>query len=288
MYSAHVDYYRPTSVAEAVELLSSKPGAKLLAGGHSLIPSMKLRVVQPAALVDIGRIKELSGISVEGDSLRIGALTTHNAIATSADVKTHCAILAEAASLIADQQVRNRGTIGGSLAQSDPAADYPTLITALDATLTVEGPNGARGIAAKDFFKDLFTTALAEDEVLTSITMPTYGAGTGGAYLKMKHPASGFAVVGVAALVNIVDGKYTDVRLAVGGATANPIRISASEAALKDKAADDANIAAAIAHVSGSLVNPFGDHYASAGYRQNLAAVMSGRALKLAAERAAG
>jgi len=288
MYSAHVDYYRPTSVAEAVELLASTPGAKLLAGGHSLIPSMKLRVVQPVALVDIGRIKELSGITVDGDSLKIGALTTHNTIATSPDVKTHCAILAEAASLIADQQVRNRGTIGGSLAQSDPAADYPTLVIALEATLTVAGPNGTRGIAAKDFFKDLFTTALAEDEVLTMITVPTYGAGTGGAYLKMKHPASGFAVVGVAALVRVSGGKCTDVRLAVGGATANPVRISATESALNGHAADDANISSAIAHVSGSLVNPFGDHYASAGYRQNLAAVMSGRALKLAAERAAG
>ncbi|MEO7838288.1 MAG: xanthine dehydrogenase family protein subunit M [Anaerolineales bacterium] len=288
MYSAHVDYYRPTSVAEAVELLSSTPGAKLLAGGHSLIPSMKLRVAQPTALVDIGRIKELSGISVDGDSLRIGALTTHDAIATSPDVKTHCAILAEAASLIGDQQVRNRGTIGGSLAQADPATDFPTLVTVLDATLTVAGPNGTRDIPAKDFFKDLFTTALAEDEVLTMITVPVYGAGTGGAYLKMKHPASGFAVVGVAALVSIVAGKYRDVRLAVGGATANPTRISASEAALRDRAVDDANIASAIAHVSGSLVNPFGDHYASAGYRQNVAAVLSGRALKLAAERAAG
>jgi aerobic carbon-monoxide dehydrogenase medium subunit len=288
MYSAHVDYYRPTSVAEAVELLSSTPGAKLLAGGHSLIPSMKLRVVQPTALVDIGRIKELSSITVDGHWLRIGALVTHNTIATSPDVKTHCAILAEAASLIADQQVRNRGTIGGSLAQSDPAADYPTVVTALDATLTVTGPNGARDIAASDFFKDLFTTALTEDEVLTMIAVPIYGAGTGGAYVKMKHPASGFAVVGVAALVTVAGDKYTDVRLAVGGATANPIRISASEAALNGNAADDANIASAIAHVSGSLVNPFGDHYASAGYRQNVAAVLSGRALKLAAERAAG
>jgi len=288
MYSATVDYYRAASVADAVKMLQKNKGAKLLAGGHSLIPSMKLRVAQPVALVDIGRIKELSGISLDGSSLKIGALTTHNEIATSADVKAHCAILAEAAGLIADQQVRNRGTIGGSLAQADPAADFPTLITVLDATLTVAGPIGTRDIAAKDFFKDLFTTALAENEVLTTITVPTYGAGTGGAYLKMKHPASGYAVVGVAALVSVSGGKCTDVRLAVGGATANPVRISASEAALNGKAPDDANIASAIAHVAGSLSNTLGDHYASAGYRQNVAAVMSGRALKLAAERAAG
>lgn len=288
MYSANVDYFRADSVAEAIELLGSNPGAKLLAGGHSLIPSMKLRVAQPAALVDIGRIKELSGISVGGSSLKIGALTTHNAIATSADVKTHCAILAEAANLIADQQVRNRGTIGGSLAYADPAADFPTLITVLEATLTAAGPNRTRDIAAKDFFKDLFTTALAENEVLTTITVPTYGAGTGGAYLKMKHPASGYAVVGVAALVSVSGGKCTDVRLAVGGAVPNPVRVTASESALNGKAPDEANIAAAIAHVSGSLSNALGDHYASAGYRQNVAAVMSGRALKLAAERAKG
>jgi len=251
-------------VDEAVKLLKKNPGAKLLAGGHSLIPSMKLRVAQPTALVDIGRIKGLSGIKATSKSLKIGALTTHNAVATSMDVKEKCAILAEAAVLIADQQIRNRGTIGGSLAQADPAADYPTLIIALDATITVIGSKGERQIAAADFFKDLFTTALAESEIITSVTVPVYGAGTGGAYLKMKHPASGFAVVGVAALITVSGGKCTDVRLAVGGATSNPVRVSDAEAALKGKEPNDANIVAAAAHVAGSLGYAMGDYYASA------------------------
>ncbi len=286
MYSANVDYYRAKSVDEAVKLLKKNPGAKLLAGGHSLIPSMKLRVAQPTALVDIGRINGLSGIKATAKSLKIGALTTHNAVATSTDVKEKCAILAEAAGLIADQQVRNRGTIGGSLAQADPAADYPTLIIALDATITVVGSKGERQIAAADFFLDLFTTALAGNEVITTITVSSYSKGTGGAYLKMKHPASGFAVVGVAALVTVSGGKCTDVRLAIGGATPNPVRVSDAEAALEGKAPDDANIAAAVAHIAGSLGDAIGDYYASADYRKNMATVMSQRALKLAAERA--
>ncbi len=286
MYSANVDYYRATSVDEAVKLLKKNPGAKLLAGGHSLIPSMKLRVAQPTALVDIGRIKKLSGIKATTNTLKIGALATHNAVATSPEVMKNCAILAEAASLIADQQVRNRGTIGGSLAQADPAADYPTLITALDATITVVGSKGERQIAAKDFFKDLFTTALSKNEVITTIAIPSYGKGTGGAYLKMKHPASGYAVVGVAALVTVDKGKCTDVRLAIGGVTPNPVRVSEAEAALKGKAPDNANIESAIASVAGSLGGAMGDYYASADYRKNLATVMSRRALKLAAERA--
>jgi carbon-monoxide dehydrogenase medium subunit len=286
MYSATVDYYRAKSVVDAVKLLKKNPGAKLLAGGHSLIPSMKLRVAQPTALVDIGRIKGLSGIKATTKTLKIGALTTHNAVATSPEVMKNCAILAEAAGLIADQQVRNRGTIGGSLAQADPAADYPTLITALDATITVVGSKGERQIAAKDFFKDLFTTALTKNEVITTIVIPSYGKGTGGTYLKMKHPASGYAVVGVAALITIDKGKCTEVRLAVGGVTPNPVRVSKAEAALKGKAPDKANIESAIVSVAGSLGSPIGDIYASADYRKHLATVMSRRALKLAAERA--
>jgi carbon-monoxide dehydrogenase medium subunit len=286
MYSANVDYYRAKSVDEAVKLLKKNPEAKLLAGGHSLIPSMKLRVAQPTALVDIGRIKGLSGIKATTKTLKIGALTTHNAVATSPEVMKNCAILAEAASLIADQQVRNRGTIGGSLAQADPAADYPTVITALDAIITVVGSKGERQIAAKNFFKDLFTTALAKNEVITTIVIPSYGKGTGGAYLKMKHPASGYAVVGVAALVTVDKGKCTDVRLAVGGVTPSPVRVSDAEAALKGKTPDNANIESAIASVAGSLGSAMGDYYASADYRKNLATVMSRRALKLAAERA--
>lgn len=286
MYSTTVEYYRAKSVGEAITLLKKNSGAKLLAGGHSLIPSMKLRVAQPTALVDIGRIKGLSGIKATTKTLKVGALTTHNAIATSPEVMKNCAILAEAAGLIADQQVRNRGTIGGSLAQADPAADFPTLVTVLDAIIVVEGPKGERKIAAADFFKDLFTTALTKNEVITSIVISSYGKGTGGAYLKMKHPASGYAVVGVAALVTIEKGKYTDVRLAIGGATANPMRVSDVEKTLIGKAPDKANVDPATASIEKTLHGVIGDTYASAEYRRHLAAVMSKRALKLASERA--
>lgn len=288
MYSTNVDYYRAKTVDEAIKLLKKNPGAKLLAGGHSLIPSMKLRVAQPTALVDIGRIKGLSGIKSTTKLLKIGALTTHNAVANSPDVQEKCAILAEAAGLIADQQIRNRGTIGGSLAQADPAADYPTLMTVLDAKITASGPKGERQINAVDFFTDLFTTALADNEIITLVTVPIYGKGTGGTYLKMKHPASGFAVVGVAALIAVSGGKCTDVRLAIGGATPNPVRVRDAEAALEGQAPDEANIAAAASHVSASLGDAMGDYYASADYRKNMATVMSKRALKLAAERAMG
>ena len=209
MYNAEVDYYRARSVADAVKMLQKHKGAKLLAGGHSLIPSMKLRVAQPAMLVDIGHIEKLSGIKVGKKDVKIGALTTHATVARSEELKSACPILAEAAALIADPQVRNRGTIGGSLANADPASDYPTLITALDATLTVTGPKGEREIQARKFFKDLFTTALKRDEVLTSITVPAYGnmPAMGGAYLKHRHPASSYAVVGVAGMLGLEDGR---------------------------------------------------------------------------------
>jgi len=191
MYSANFEYYRATSAAEAAQLLKAHPGAKLLAGGHSLLPQMKLRVAQPPAVVDISRISDMAGITLDGDKLTIGAGTTHNSVATSAVVREHCQILAEAAGMIGDQQVRNRGTIGGSLAHADPAADLPTVMLALGATLTALGPKGSRSMAAADFETDMFTTALAEDEVLVSISVPIMGRGDGGAYTKHDHQASG-------------------------------------------------------------------------------------------------
>src|SRR6266545_1764992 len=225
MYSNNVDYYRATSVADAVSMLKKNKGARLLAGGHSLVPSMKLRVANPTLLVDIGRIKSLNGIKAGKKEVKIGALTTHATVAASKDLKAACPILAEAAAQIADPQVRNRGTIGGSLANADPASDYPTLIMALDATLIATGPNGERQIEARKFFKDLFTTALKRDEILTSITVPAYGnmPGMGSAYIKHRHPASSYAVVGVAALIGLEDGKVARTVVVVGGITANPM-----------------------------------------------------------------
>jgi len=286
MYSANFEYYRASSAAEAVQLLKAHPGAKLLAGGHSLLPQMKLRVAQPPALIDISRIGALAGITVEGDQLKIGAGTTHNTLATSAVVREHCPILAEAASLIGDQQVRNRGTLGGSLAHADPAADMPTVMLALGATLTVLGPQGSRSLSAADFETDMFTTALAEDEVLISISVPSMGSGTGGAYAKHDHPASGYAVVGVAAIVMLKDGKCSGASLAVGGATPKPVSATAAAAALKGQALSAENIAAAAAKVAGAISDPLSDYYASGEYRTHLATVLAKRALTAAASRA--
>jgi carbon-monoxide dehydrogenase medium subunit len=286
MYSADVDYYRATSVADAAKMLRKNKGAKLLAGGHSLIPAMKLRVAQPTLLVDIGHIKNLSGIKVGKKEVKIGALTTHTTVATSEELKAACPILVEAAGLIADQQVRNRGTMGGSLANADPASDYPTLITALDATLTAAGPNGERQIEAKRFFKDLFTTSLKHDEVLTLITVPAYGSmpGMGSAYLKHRHPASSYAVVGVAAMLGVEAGKVKRAVVVVGGATANPVHAKSVESALLGMEPTEANIAAAAEKMD--IGATMGDAYASAEYRAHLAKVMTRRALMLAAERA--
>jgi carbon-monoxide dehydrogenase medium subunit len=288
MYSSNVDYYRATSVSDAVKALQKNKGAKLLAGGHSLIPAMKLRVANPPMLVDIGRIKSLHGIKVSKKDVRIGALTTHAAVAASEELQAACPILVEAAAQIADRQVRNRGTIGGSLSNADPASDYPTLITALDATLTVTGPNGEREIEARKFFKDLFTTALKRDEVLTSITVPAYGnmSGMGGAYLKHRHPASSYAVVGVAALIGLENGKVTRTAVVVGGATANPVHAKTVESALTGMEPTEENISAAVENMD--IDATLGDSYASAEYRAHLAQVMARQALMLAAERARG
>jgi carbon-monoxide dehydrogenase medium subunit len=273
-------------VNDAIKALGNNKGAKLLAGGHSLIPAMKLRVANPVMLVDIGRLKSLNGIKVTRKEARIGALTTHASVANSDEIKAACPILAEAAAQIADPQVRNRGTIGGSLAQADPAADYPTLTLALDATFTVVGSNGERQIDAKKFFKDLFTTGLKRDEILTTVTIPAYGnlPGMGGAYLKHRHPASSYAVVGVAALLGLDSGKITRAAVVVGGATANPVHAEAVESALMGMEPTEANIAAASEQMD--IEATLGDSYASAEYRAQLAKVMAKRALLLAAERA--
>jgi aerobic carbon-monoxide dehydrogenase medium subunit len=288
MYSSNMDYYRATSVNDAIKVLEKNKGAKLLAGGHSLIPSMKLRVANPPMLVDIGHIKALSGIKVTKKEVRIGALTTHAAVAASEEIKTACPILAEAAAQIADPQVRNRGTIGGNLANADPASDYPTLITALDATLTATGPNGERQIEARKFFKDLFTTALKRDEVLTTITVPAYGnmPGMGGAYLKHRHPASSYAVVGVAAMIGLEDGQVTRAVVVIGGATSNPTHAKSVESALEGMEPTEESIAAATDQMDIDVT--LGDSYASTDYRAHLAKILTKRALMVAAERARG
>ena len=303
MFAADFDYYRAGSVAEAGRLLAAHPGAKILAGGHSLIPLLKLRLAEPPAVVDVGRIAELRGVSADGGGLRIGALTTHAEVAASDAVRAHAAALAEAAGLIGDPAVRNRGTIGGNVAHADPASDLPPVLAALGATLDVSGPDGERSVAAADFFTGMMTTALGDGELLTSVRVPS-AAGRGGAYVKFSHPASRYAVIGVAVSLGIgttgggwmarIKGEpkeavCTDAAVAVGGLVPKPVRCGAVEAALRERPPAAETFAAAAAAVSEDLGDDLlGDVFASAEYRKAVAPVYVRRALEAAAGRAGG
>lgn len=286
MYPATFDYYRARDLQDAVRLLAAHADAKVLAGGHSLLPMMKLRLATPAAVVDIGRLAELKGISVGGGRVAIGALTTHGEIAASPAVREHCRLLAEVAARIADPQVRNRGTIGGNIAHADPASDMPAAILALDGVVYLTGPRGERRVEARRFFVDLLTSDVQPGEVLTRIDVGTLGARAGSAYLKFEHPASGYAVCGAAAVVTLAaDGRCTTARLCFNGVTATPLDATPVAAALAGSAADDAAIDGA---VDGKLVveDPLGDIHFSGEYRGMLAHVYGKRALKLARDRA--
>ena len=287
MFPAQLTYHRAGSVAEAVQLLSNNEGAKLLAGGHSLLPLMKLRLASPAVLVDIGRIEALKGVSASDGGITIGALTTHAEIASSDLVQQHAPVLAEAAALVGDPAVRNRGTIGGSVSHADPASDQPTVLTALGATFNVTGPGGDRSIAAVDFATGLLENALNDNEVLTSISVPSVPSGAGSAYVKFPHPASRYAVVGAAAILVVNGGTCSSASVAVGGVETTPARASSVEAALAGSDLGDAALDAAAAAVGGDLNgDPMGDVFASAEYRRAMASVYVRRALGAAASRA--
>jgi aerobic carbon-monoxide dehydrogenase medium subunit len=288
MYAADFDYYRAGSVAEAQRLLAEHPGAKLLAGGHSLIPLLKLRLTAPSAVIDIGRIAELRGIKGADGGLRIGALTTHAEIAGSELVRKACPTLAEAAAHIGDPAVRNRGTIGGNVAHADPGSDLPTVLTVLGASMIVAGAGGAtRTVAAADFFQGLMTTAIADGEVLVAVTVPNPTAGQRAGYAKFSHPASRYAVVSAGALVTIAGGVCTSARVAVGGLVPSPLRLGAVETALTGQRPDPPAIAAASAHASDAIGDrAIGDVFASAEYRRAVAPVWVGRALTQAVQRA--
>ena len=285
MQTAPFDYQRPATIEEAFDLLRAE-GARPLAGGHSLLPAMKLRVSNPDMLVDISRLPGLGAIEKSGDAMLVGALATHEAVAGSGVLATECPLLAETARHIGDAQVRARGTIGGSIAHADPAADYPTALLALGATVHTTSASGTREISAADFFTDIFTTALEPGELVTSVSVPVMSAGTGGAYVKHRHPASSYAVVGVAAIVMLDDGAITGARLTVGGVVGKPVSVDVS--GLTGKAASAESLAAAASAVSTSLTNPIGDVYASGEYRVHLAGVLAKRALAIAAGNAAG
>lgn len=286
MYAPDFAYYRAGSLAEAGQLLQQHPGAKLLAGGHSLIPLLKLRLATPPALVDIGRLDELKGISVTDGRVRIGALTTHAELAASSELAERCPALGEAAGLIGDPAVRNRGTIGGNVAHADPASDLPTVLRALDATIAVTVDDGERSIPAADFFEGMMETALGDHDIVTAIEVPAAGAGQGQAYVKFSHPASRYAVVGAAAAVTLVGGTVGVVAVALGGLVPAARRAASVEEALAGQAPTADAIAAAAAAVSADLGDELiGDIYASAEYRRAMAPVCVKRALRAAVER---
>ncbi len=277
---AEFTYHRPTSLDEAIGLLAKGGDTRPLAGGHSLLPMMKLRLAEPAALVDIGRIPGLDGIEVEGDELRIGALATHASVAASELVREKCRVLAATAEGIGDRQVRNRGTIGGSLAHADPGADYPTVVTALGATVVVRGADGEREVLADDFFTGVFTTALRQGELVTAVRVRGVESA---AYVKHRHPASGYAVAGVAVVL-----RPEAARIVVGGVTGTPVRATKAEQAMEIGIApvDEAAIAAVAEKVPAALSGALSDTYASGEYRVHLAEVLAKRAMKAALEAA--
>ena len=288
MYAADFNYYRAGSIAEAGSLIQEHPGAKILAGGHSLIPLLKLRLAVPQTVVDIGRIAELRGISVDGETIRIGSLTTHAELAGSADLKQKAAALAEAASQVGDPAVRNRGTIGGNVAHADPASDLPTVLSALGARFNMIGPKGSRAVDVADFFRGVMTTALGDDELLTAIDVPVSPPGQGTAYAKFPHPASRYAVIGVAAAVTISNGACSGASVSVGGVVPTPVVASSVASALVGQTLSPETMKTAAAAVVSDLGDDcLGDIFASAEYRKAVAPFYVQQAISAATDRAA-
>ncbi len=287
MIPAPFNYEAPKTLGEAITSLSHKPEeTKILAGGHSLIPAMKLRLAQPQLLVDIGRIKELAYIREQGDQLLIGATTTHYEIEASTTLKQLCPLLPECASHIGDVQVRNKGTIGGSLAHSDPAGDWPAAIIATGAELVAASTYGDRIIKADDFFVDFLTTALQPGEILREIRIKKPQGRFGQAYQKVHHPASGFAVVGIAVDLRLGGGGSCEsAGVGVTGVAAKAYPAAGVEATLRGKQLSEQTIADAATHAADGIdVNS--DLYASADYRRHLAQIHTRRAIANALSRA--
>jgi aerobic carbon-monoxide dehydrogenase medium subunit len=283
MRPAEFAYHRPGSLEEALSLLGEGEESRALAGGHSLLPLMKLRLSTPTALIDLAGVPGLDEITEDGDGLRVGALATHASVAESELVRSRCPVLAETAALIGDAQVRNRGTLGGSVAHADPAADYPTVLTALGATIAAAGSGGERDIAADDFF----TTALQPGELVVAAKVPAMPAGTGAAYLKHRHPASFYAVVGVAAVVSVDGGSCSAATLTIAGVAATPVDATAAAESLVGAPPSEESATTAAEKVADALPNAMSDTYASGEYRVHLATVLAKRALLRAFERAA-
>ena len=276
MLPSSVDYYRANSVSDAVAKLKGNPDAKLLAGGHSLIPALKLRLNSPSMLIDVSGVSEMTGITENNGSLIIGSMVTHGDIASSELVKNKIPVLSETAEMIGDIQVRNMGTIGGSIAHADPSADWPAALLVTDAVILTD----QREIPAEEFFLGFFTTALEEEEVVTAIRVPVPAAGTKMTYQKFVQPASRFAIVGCAAAVRVSGGKIEDARVAFTGVSDGPFRDRAMEDALIGKADNDTSAEEA-AKLAAEEVSINEDHFASEAYRKHLAKVFARKALRV-------
>jgi aerobic carbon-monoxide dehydrogenase medium subunit len=288
MFPASFGYVAARSLDEAFELMAKHgDDSKVLAGGHSLIPAMKLRLSSPRTLIDIARLPGLQGVRIEDRDLVIGALTTHADVAASDLIRKHVPGLADAASVIGDMQVRNRGTIGGSIAHADPGADFPVILTALGASFNAQSSTGSRRIAAADFFTDFFTTALSANEILTEIRVPLPSAGAGTAYAKLPHPASGYVVVSAGALIQRdSSGACVAARVALGGVGSTPIRATATEDELRGKKLTE-NVIAAAAAKAAEGTDPVEDSYSGPEYKRHVATVYARRAIEAAIARSA-
>ena len=283
MIPAKFDYVRPGSLHEAVQALADAgDDAKVIAGGQSLLPLLRLRLAYPELLVDVGGLAELRGVTDVGDSLLIGARTTHYQLVHDPLVAEHCGLLAQAASTVADPAIRHRGTLGGALAHADPAGDLPAVALALEATLIARGPAGEREIPAADFFVDYLTSSLEPDEILTGIRIPKLGPGWGYRYEKFHRTAQSWATVGVAALVRRSNGSVAETRIGLTNMGTTPVRASAAESAAAGVEASRDALRTAASHAAEGTEPP-GDLHGAPDYRRHLARVLTGRALAGAA-----
>lgn len=281
MIPAQFDYHAPTTVDEALTLLSQAgDDVKVLAGGQSLIPVLRLRMAAPEVLIDLGRVDGLAGVRDDGDAIVIGAMTSHHTMANDPLVAENAALIAEAVRTVADPQVRHRGTFGGALVHADPAGDLPATALALDAEFTISGTGGTRTVSASDFFVDLFTTAVGEDEILTHVRVPKH-TGWGADYQKFTRVAQQWSIVGVAATVRMDGGKIAEARVGLTNMGSTPVRARAVEAAVAGSSVDAIDAASASAAEG---TNPPTDLNGDADYRRHLATVLTARALRAAAD----
>ena len=286
MYPAAFEYHTPGSVQEALGLLGKLDDAKILAGGHSLVPMMKLRLAQPKHLIDLRKVPGLSGIKEEGSTIVIGAMTTHWEVESSKLLQAKCPVLSDTAKIIGDPAVRNKGTIGGSLAHADPAADMPATVIALGAEFVCQGPKNKRTVKVDEWFQGLMATALGEDELLVEIRVPALTPGIGSAYMKFAHPASRFAIVGAAAVITIdKQGTCTKAGVGITGAGTKAVRAKGVEAGLVGKRLDAATIEAA-AQKAADGVDVQADLQGSVEYKSHLCRVFARRAIEAAAKKA--